>query len=134
MHTRFSTICAAVAFAVSAWAFAAPSQAMAAGEGGFCVEVLINAGNTCQHGTYHSKIRNVEGRSTGSARSSVWVANSSGARISQRGDCPQPGCTASIGQVPGNTCGFIVCWDGFAAVHNPEGFLSRFRGYLRFNS
>lgn len=132
MRVGFSTVCAAFAFLISAGAFA-PSQAMA-GEGGFCVDVLIGAKNTCQHGTYHSNIYNVDGRSTGSAGAGVWVANSNGERISQRDECPQPGCLARIGitgAVP--NCQFAVCWNGFSAVNNPMTFTSRFRGYLRFN-
>ena len=133
MRSKLTALAAGLVVAFSGATLVAP-QVASAGEGGFCVEVLIGAGNTCQHGTYHGAISSVDGRSTGEAFSAVWVANSNRDRISQRGDCVQPGCTAQIGGGnPGTACLLgATCWAGFVAVHNPMSYTSRFRGYLRF--
>lgn len=92
----------------------------------YCTNVLIGAGNTCTHGTYHGRIYGVEGHSTGSAYSGVWLNNSNGDRVSDAAYCEQPGCTAAI------------FWDtsqprsGFPALHNHSGFTSRFTGDFFF--
>jgi hypothetical protein len=71
----------------------------------------IYAGNHMHDSVYYGTITRVDGNSTGTAYTGVWVVNASDVRVSQDGYCSTPGCGAYVdwyGPYP----------NGYAAVEN----------------
>lgn len=123
MRKITSTIFTAAALIVVAMALPTAASAVT---GTYCSNVLIDAGNTCVHGTYHGSIFGVEGWSTGSAYSGVWISLN-GQRVSRDAYCETPGCYVGIFWDTGSTP------NGYPALHNHSGFISRFAGQFYFN-
>lgn len=101
---------AAPALALAMLAIAASSASAFYYQWGAHVGPLYSGQNT-RDPDYHGTIYHLDGNSTGTAYSGVYVVNSSNVRVSADSYCNSPGCTANIN------------WDGpypagFASVHN----------------
>lgn len=110
---------------------AAASSAGAAG-GQFCVDVLIDSGNTCVHGNNHT-LNSVSGRSTGSAIACVGSKYGSTASSSDYvywGNycAAYGGSTASTGQF--SSCNPVT--STYPDIHNHSSFISRFTGTFEY--
>ena len=97
--------------------------------GSYCDQVLLGAGGTCVHGTYHSSYSYIRGESTGTAYTSTSVSDKSSyahpiytVAVSQCG-----GCWAQITACGGGTPG------GWVYLHNRSSFTSRFTGWIHNN-